>query len=96
MARTTRDGAPSPASSPYRSTTLDQSVAEKLKGTLLRQLPRRFKKEVPADIVATVNRGTLRELETWMDLVVSADTMDQVFDSKINGHNGRSGPRPEK
>jgi nicotinamide mononucleotide adenylyltransferase len=66
-----------------RMTTADQiragERAATLKEALLELLRIRFD-EVPADTVATANVGSLRDLRTWLDSVVTADTMDQVFE----------------
>lgn len=83
-----------------RMTTADQLVTEgrsaELAETLLRLLPIRFNRPVPADKVAMVKGGSLRDLRTWTDRVVTADSMDQVFNPKINGHKGPDGSGPKK
>ena len=61
--------------------------SSRLKEMLLEQLQIRFV-EVPADTVAIVNDGSVRDLETWTKNFAKAETIDEVFNPKINGHSG--------
>lgn len=71
-----------------RMTTADQiraeNTAQTLKETLQELLRIRFDK-VPADTVARVNDGSIRDLRTWMKNFAKAETIDEVFNPKING-----------
>ena len=72
-----------------------KSTAQTLKETLQELLQIRFI-EVPADTVATVNDGSIRDLKTWTKNFAKAETIDEVFNPKNNGHTGTNGSGPKK
>lgn len=80
-------------------TTADQIRADEravtLKETILEQLWSRFE-DVPADVVATVQNGSLRDLKTWTKNFAKAESIDEVFNPKINGHKGPNGSGPKR